>query len=449
MAMNLYNFRVNVVIRVALILLLCMMLAWVLITTQWFFTPLVLGILLLSVVINLVYYTERTTKKLTQFLISIRQGAFTNTFTGQRNDPLEAGLSSAFNDVIHEFQKISIEKETQYLYLQTLNENIGVSIISYEEDGRVEFMNPAAKVLLKKPYLRTIHEMENIDAKLLQVITSLPSGEKRVVKTFIQDEMQQLSVQVKDFVLHQKNFRLVLLQNINSELDQKEIEAWQKLISVLTHEIMNSVTPIASLSNAINGMLSAQDSFNDLTGEDKEDVISSLKTIENRSKGLVRFVDAYKHFSRVPELKLTSVDLHLLIQRIADLLRPDIKKSGLELTLSLVKGPLTILADRDLIEQVLINIVKNAIEAMKSQADGAICITTGRNSGGRKVITITDNGPGISDDILERIFIPFYTTKKQGTGIGLSFARQIMKLHNGDVTVKKPADRGTVFMLIF
>ncbi|ELR72443.1 hypothetical protein C900_01526 [Fulvivirga imtechensis AK7] len=446
--MNLKNFRLNILIRVLLMMALTLGLAFVLVSTEWFFTPLVIAILLLITVINLIYYAERMNSELTHFLLSIKQSGFTNIFKGTGKGANQAELSKAFNEVIEEFQKISIEKESQYQYLRTLNENIGVSIISFTVDGNIELMNPAAKTLLKKPYLKHINDVVAIDPLLYRVITELPSGDRQVIKVFIKDEMVQLSVQVKDFILQEKNFRLVLLQNIHIELDQKEVEAWQKLISVLTHEIMNSVTPIASLSTAVNQILQVDD-LEALSDEDKHDVVISLQTIENRSKGLLRFVHAYKDFAKTPELKISDVNITAMIERLTLLLRPDLDRAGITLNLGLKSKELKVRADHELLEQVLINLLKNAIEVLEDQEAPEISISA-RRTGARKVaITIEDNGPGIPKELIDRVFIPFYTTKKKGTGIGLSFARQIMKLHNGSITVQSDPGKGTAFHLEF
>ncbi|GAA0891803.1 sensor histidine kinase [Fulvivirga kasyanovii] len=446
--MNLKNFRLNIIIRVLLIMVLSLVLAFVLIKTEWLFTPIVIGILLISVATSLTWYVEKTNSDLTQFLLSIKQGSFTNIFKGTGKGSNQAQLSQAFNAVIEEFQKISIEKESQYQYLRTLNENIGISIISYTGDGEIELINPAAKNLLKKPYLKNIKDIEAIDPALHKAIVTLHSGERQVIKAYIKDEIIQLSLHVKDFILQNKSFRLVLLQNIHIELEQKEVEAWQKLISVLTHEIMNSVTPIVSLSSAINQMLHNED-LSKLPADDQEDIITSLQTIENRSKGLLKFVNAYKDFSKTPELKITDVNIVSMIERLTSLLKPDLEKSNIRLVMDIKARELKVKADHELLEQVLINLIKNAIEALDGAENGEISIAV-RRAGARKIaMTIEDNGPGMSKETIDRIFTPFYTTKKKGTGIGLSFARQIMKLHNGSVTVQSELKKGTVFHLEF
>ncbi|MBL6446240.1 GHKL domain-containing protein [Fulvivirga sp. 29W222] len=445
--MNLKNFRFNIIIRVMIISALALILAFVLVKTKWLFTPLVIGILLVSAVINLIYYVEKTNSDLTQFLISIKQGSFTNSFKGSKGSNQER-LSQAFNEVIEEFQKIRIEKESQYQYLRTLNENIGISIISYSDEGQVELMNPSAKNLLKKPYLKNIRDVEAVDPNLYHAITTLHSGERRVINAFIKDEIIQLSLHIKDFILQNKSFRIVLLQNIHIELEQKEVEAWQKLISVLTHEIMNSVTPIVSLSTAINQMLNNKE-LSQLPVDDQKDIITSIQTIENRSKGLLKFVNAYKDFSKTPELKIIDVDISGMIERITSLLKPDLEKSSIKLKLDIKGSELKVKADHELLEQVLINLLKNAIEALDGSQKGEIRISA-RRAGARKIaLTIEDNGPGMTKETIDRIFIPFYTTKKKGTGIGLSFARQIMKLHNGSITAQSEPEKGTMFHLEF
>lgn len=441
------SFRWNVVFRVGVILILSLALAWVLVNRQWFFTPLVLSMLLAISTYSLIQYTERTTRDLTQFLISIKQGGFTNVFTGKKRGKIQAGLNSAFNDIINEFQRISAEKESQYLYLQTLNENIGVSIISYSSNNQVEFMNAAAKVLLKKVHMKSINDLEEIDANLLFNIKEMSSGQRRVIKTFLHGEMQQLSIQVKDFVLNNTDFRLLLLQNINSELEQKEVEAWQKLISVLTHEIMNSVTPIVSLSTALDQMLKEPKVASSLAKDDHEDILKSIETIETRSKGLLHFVNAYKSVSRVPEVNVSPVSIKTMLERIVNLLQPDLDNAQIDLQLNIENVKVN--ADHDLLEQVIINLVKNAIEALDAIDNAKIELIAKRTFANTVKIVITDNGSGISPDVLDKIFIPFYTTKRSGTGVGLSFARQIMKLHNGNLSVKSEEGVGTTFVLTF
>ena len=444
MAYTIKNFRLNIIVRVILIGLVALLLTYVLLNTEWLFTPLFLALLLIILTINLISYSEKINRELAQFLYNIKQGGFTSlTKTGSGH------LGEVFNEVIEEFKKVNIEKESHYQYLKTLNENIGISIISYKQDGSITFVNPAGKALLQKPYLKNISDLQQVDGNLFRTVTTMRSGQREVVKVFIEGNMVQVTVQLKKFILQQETFYVILMQNIHSELEQKEVEAWQKLISVLTHEIMNSVTPIASLSTAINQQLIDVQQWDKLEQSDKQDLLISLQTIENRSNGLLKFVNAYKEFAKTPELRLSESDLVAIIQRICNLLDPDLRKAGIRLNLHFKMKELVIRLDHELIEQVFINILKNAIEALHDKKDPAITIELNRIEGRRAQVKIMDNGPGMEKDVLERIFIPFFTTKKKGTGIGLSFTRQVMKLHGGNIIVKSEAGTGTEIALEF
>lgn len=425
---------------------LSLLLAWVLVSTNWFFTPLVVGVVLILVVINLIFYVERTNKNLSQFLLSIKQGGFTNLFKDSAHGGTHGGLNEVFNEVMIQFQKVTLEKESHYQYLQTLTENLGVSLLSFDDDGHIELMNPAAKSLLKKPYLKNISDVKHINNELYEAVTLLDSEEKRVIKTVLSGELLQVSVQVKDFVAQEKHFRLVLIHNIHNELEEKEVEAWQKLISVLTHEIMNSVTPIVSLSTAMNQQLQHQEL--NMSNDDAEDLKLSLATIENRSKGLMRFVNAYKDFTKKPDINVSDIDLKQLVDRVVHLLSPDLQNAKIKTTIHVSDAHFNIKGDPELIEQVIINLLKNAIEVLDGRESAKVDLMLEKK--GRKcAITISDNGPGMERESLEKIFVPFFTTKKKGTGIGLSFARQIMRLHSGSISARSNLGEGTSFVLEF
>ncbi|MGK7389332.1 MAG: sensor histidine kinase [Candidatus Cyclobacteriaceae bacterium M2_1C_046] len=446
MAYLIKNFRINIILRVLIIGLLALLLAFIITTTEWLFTPLFILLLLIGFVVNLIFYVEKINNELSQFLYNIKQGGFTSLIKGNKGGKKK--LTHVFNEVIHEFKKVSIEKESHYQYLKTLNENIGISIISFKEHGEISLMNPSAKALLKKPFLKNIQQLEDIDPNLYKVLMKMRSGQREVIKSFIAGEMIHLSVQLKKFIVQEEKFNVLLLQNIHHELEQKEVEAWQKLISVLTHEIMNSVTPIASLSTAVNQQLNSVDSVDDLEQEDRADILTSLKTIENRSKGLLKFVNAYKEFAKTPELHLADTDLVALINRICNLLNPDLLRNNIDLVQDYSFKELKVRLDHELIEQVIINLIKNSLEALEGQNNGVIKIQLQKIENYKIQIKIADNGSGMDKETLEKIFIPFFTTKKKGTGVGLSFARQVLKLHGGSITVNSDIGKGTEINLL-
>ncbi len=427
------SFKFNVIFRCMLILAASLALSWVLLNRDWFFTPLVLIIILSGFVGNLIYYVEKTSRNLAQFLLNVKQAGFTHSFKSGEGG--ENKLNKVFNDVIEEFHRVSMERESHYLYLQTLNENLGVALVSYDQEGKIDLLNPAAKNLLKRPILRHIDELKEIDEGLFLLVKSLQSGDRKVLKAVIDNQLIQLSIQCKLFKVQDKTFTLLLIQNINEELEQKEVEAWQRLVSVLTHEIMNSVTPIASLSDVFNKLLEEKKSFKNFSEEETQDLSDSLKTIERRSKGLMKFVNAYKDFAKNPDLNITHFELDELVQRIIKLFQPDIESAQIEIKYQKSKDRSVIAADYDMMEHVIINLVKNAIEALRGKTNAILSIELLKAN--RQIsLKIIDNGPGISAEDMDKVFIPFYTTKKAGSGVGLSLARKIVKLHDGNLLVK-------------
>jgi signal transduction histidine kinase len=355
---------------------------------------------------------------------------------------------------MEEFRKLNLEKESHYQYLQALNENIGVAIISFRENGEIQFINSAAKLLLRKPRIEKIEDIRLINKKLFDKILSMHSGEKELVPMVLNNEWVQLSVQSRSFRLQDETFKLILLQNLHHELEEKEVEAWQKLINVLTHEIMNSVTPIVSLVKAVNSMLasnvSIQKLMNEMDTDERSDFEDSLKTIEERSRGLLKFVNAYREYSATPDFHPADFDFINTLQRVYSLLKPELDQNNIRLIFdfgSLKK--LNAYGDEQLIEQVIINLIKNAIHAVSDEEVPVIELKLKR-LGDRKVhLGIKDNGTGIHHEVMDRIFVPFYTTRKGGTGIGLSLSRQIMKLHNGKIYADTNSGGGASFTIQF
>lgn len=444
------EFRINVIIRVAVITVIALTLAYVLANRSWFFTPLVLTILLLAGVWSLIYYIERTNKDLTHFILSIKQGGFTSSFPAGKRGDIHRKLSEAFNDVIEEFRKINLQRETHYQYLQILTENIQVGIISFDLDGKVMSLNPAARQLLNVFHLRHTREIKSVNPKLYVTVNELEPGQRRLIRVLIANREVRLSLQVKELVMDGKPFKVVLMQDLNAELEEQEVDAWQKLIRVLTHEIMNSVTPIVSLTESLNVLLAMPDGgrkpLHLLDEEDREDLYGSLQTIENRSKGLLRFVNAYKDFTRTPELTLEPVDVSATISRVVTLLHQEFSSKQISVSTTDVSPRTMAKADAEWLEQVLINLFRNSIDALNDAVKPSIKVSAYVHNQ-RTVVSIADNGMGMDEETLEKAFIPFFTTKKKGSGIGLSLSRQIMRLHGGSLSIKSKEGEGTQVVL--
>ena len=315
----------------------------------------------------------------------------------------------------------------------------------------MELINNAAKKLLKIPRLGNIRDIESISPRLADKLSRISPGDKDLVKLKQGDDLLQLSIYATGFILRQQQLNLVAMQNIQTELEEKEMISWQNLIRVLTHEIMNSITPIASLASTAAGLL--KDNKECKIPEDVNEVIidvrQAVKTIEKRSKGLITFIDNYRELTRIPKPEFKIVQVKDLFDRVEILMKDQLKHNSIKFSTAIDPESLTITADPALIEQVLINLCKNSVEAVSGVSHPKIKLKAGTDGIGNPLVKVIDNGKGISEEVAERIFIPFFTTKPEGSGIGLSLSRQIIRLHKGTIGVASTPNERTVFKLRF
>jgi signal transduction histidine kinase len=315
----------------------------------------------------------------------------------------------------------------------------------------VELINNAAKKLLKIPRLKNISDLESVSSKLVVKLFELSPGANDLVKLQQDEDLLQLSIYATGFVLRKQRLMLVAMQDIQGALDEKEMKSWQNLIRVLTHEIMNSITPIASLASTAHALLKDErkcelpESMNETIG----DVRNAVNTIEKRSKGLLTFIENYRKLTRIPKPDFKIVSVKDLFERVEHLMKDQFEAHGIEFMRQMDPLSLELTADSALIEQVLINLCKNAVEALKGIAKPKIKLKAGTDGRGNPVIKVIDNGRGIPEDVAGRIFIPFFTTRPQGSGIGLSLSRQIIRLHKGTISVTSTPAEKTVFKLRF
>ena len=449
------NFRLNIIFRIILLAVSVSAFVYACLETSWIAFTFLLGAGIVGLTIEMIRYVEKTNRDLSHFLFSIRHHDFTKTFVSGGRGKSYLKLKFAFNNVIQEFRDLSAEKEAHHLYLQTVVEHVGTALLCLDKVGNVVLMNSAAKALLKKPYLPNINYLEKTDAQLYETVRRLKSGENRLVRVMLDHEMLHLSVQVKEFSLQDQYYKLVNLQNIRNELEEQELIAWQKLIRVLRHEIMNSITPVISLTDVIIQMLEDEvGEIRDLSqfdDEDLQDVRDGLKTIERRSKGLLEFVHTYRNLTKIPPPKFEITNLEELFGRLRILLKPEFAHKNIKFEVHLENPNLTLKADPALLEQVLINLLINARQAVetKGTTEGRIKLSATKSSSGSISIKVADNGNGITKEAQDNIFIPFFTTKKNGSGIGLSLSRQIMRLHKGTISLASQEGEGTVVTLDF
>jgi two-component system nitrogen regulation sensor histidine kinase NtrY len=449
------NFRLNIIVRIALLVITGYILVSVLHSGEYFMTPFLLVVLILFQIISLIHYIEKTNRIVTSFLESVRFSDFSRTFQAEGLGSSFDNLKKAFNKVIEDFQKIRSEKEEHYFYLQNIISHIEIGIIAYQKDGTVEMINNAAKKLFNVQHLKNIQLLETWNPGLELVFFNIEPGDNELVKVKRGEDLLQLSIQATEFKINERDIILVSIKNIQSELEEQEMEAWQKLIRVLTHEIMNSIAPIASLTSTVNLMVSeVAESIEKQAGEnfDREgidDIINALNTIHKRSTGLIHFVEKYRNLTRIPKPNFSVYKIRDQFDNIYSLLEKEIKEKKIKFEMSIVPEKLELTADEQLIEQVLINMVKNSIHALDNSEKKKITLKAYINNNGKRVIQVIDNGQGIIKEVGDKIFIPFFTTKSSGSGIGLSLSKQIMRVHNGNIKVNSLPNVETCFTLTF
>ena len=416
-------------------------------------TSVLIAVIIIFQVVYLIHYVDRTNRDLSSFLESIRFSEFTRSFQIEGMGSSFNELNRAFNDVISDFQKVRSEKEEHFHYLQSIVQNIDVAIIAYRKDGTVEMINKAAKQLFQIHSLKNIKGLEQLSQELVNTLLNLNPGENTLVKVQDQDDILQLAIYSTEFKVKEKLIILATINNIQSVLEEQETEAWQKLIRVLTHEIMNSITPIASLSSTLDIMLkSITDGGNireDMDMDTVTEIQQALQTINKRSTGLLHFVNTYRNLTRIPKPNFKIFPVTDLYKNIYLLMEEELVESKIKFVTSVEPDNIRVSADEQLIEQVIINLIRNSIHALEGRKDPTIELKAYYNKRGRVTMQVTDNGAGILPEVLDKIFIPFFTTKQSGSGIGLSLSRQILRLHNGTISAYSVPDKETAFTMTF
>ncbi|MBU1368579.1 MAG: GHKL domain-containing protein [Bacteroidetes bacterium] len=447
------KFRFQIVVRVLLIVASSLVLGHLFQKEQYQVSVIILLLLVLLQTISLILFAEHTNNRLAKFLQGIRHADFSASFSDEGLGKSFTNLSHQFNQIIHEFKKNRAEKEEHFNYLLTVIQHVSIGIIVFRHDGKIDVFNNAIKKMLRVSHLRNISELSAVKDDLPEILLHMKAGDKNLIKIFLEDELIQVSINATEFRMRGEEYVLVSLQNIHPELEEKEIESWQRLIRVLTHEIMNSITPISSLASTVQEMMTNPETdkleLNQLNEEDLESIYSAMATIESRSRGLLNFVEIYRNLTRIPKPNFRYFAIKELFDKAHELLKPKLDKFNIKCVCKVFPEEMMLLADPDLVDQVLINLLLNAIDAVKEQENAQISITASTNLNNRITVDIADNGSGIKTDLMDKIFMPFFTSKKEGSGIGLSLSRQIMQMHKGAISVKSKPGEGTVFTLTF
>jgi two-component system, NtrC family, nitrogen regulation sensor histidine kinase NtrY len=414
--------------------------------------------LLALITISFGIWLNRTNKKLSFFFSAVRNEETSLIFPEGLGFANEKLLNKSLNELNTKLKNAKINIELQEKFFKSIMEKIKTGIISFDNNGVVEFTNPEIEKMFGLDHISHIDKLKIIDPKLVELLEKIGSGEQKQINVKVSQNLMNLSVHSQTIRLQNRDIKIVTLQDIRSELDIHEMDSWQKLIRILNHEIMNSVAPITSLSSTLSGFYKSGEDHKSpehITPQIISDTIKGLNIIEDHGKGLIHFVESYRSLTQLPKPEFNKVNIKEFFERITILVNSNFDREEDNnlmrpvITASVVPDDLTLLADDKLLAQVLINVVKNSLEAYGESKQGSrISLNAVKNTEGRVVIKIRDNGPGMDADTLEKIFIPFFTTKESGSGIGLSLSRQIMRIHNGNITCDSVPGKGTTVSLI-
>ena len=409
------------------------------------------ALLVIPIAIFLVYdlylILKRAQAEVDDFAESVHYRDFSRYFNVSKAPTELQPLRQGFNEINNTFKEIRGEKEMQYQYLQKILELVDTGILSYQiETKALNWLNDSFKKMTDIPYLRNIDSLEKRDAALYAEVMDIQPGETKVITIERGGRQLKMLMAATVFQTEQIHNKIIAFQNINEALDETEAKAWQKLLSVMTHEIMNSVAPISSLADTLKNRLTDAVKLKPEPG-DWEDLELGLETIKRRSEGLLRFTESYRSLNKVTTLNLQRISVSSLFETLNTLMTPTFDQKNIQLDTILKDPQLELVADHNLLEQVLINLMVNAIDAVKDVAQPVITLSAYKDHG-KTLIKVSDNGNGIAADLIDKIFIPFFSTKKTGTGIGLSLCKQIMMLHKGNIYVQSVMGKGSAFIVV-
>ncbi len=383
-------------------------------------------------------------KQMVEFSEAVKYRDFTRRFVVKSEKTAEGKLYSAFNQINDVYKNISIDQALQHQYLNKVINMLDTAIIFYDADsGKVIWLNDAFKDLFQVPHLGNISGMEKRHPELYQKTMQLKVGKHQMETAHSSKGKIKLLMQSSGFETQDGSFRIIVYQNINEAIDETETRAWHKLLRVLTHEIMNSIGPISSLAETLHDRLEHWEGEQEI-----DDLKLGIFTIKRRSEGLLQFAKSYRLINKVDQPQFSEILVIQLFENIYQLLEPTLIQKNIDVDIIIKNTRMILRADLNLLEQVIINLLLNAIEAVKEVEEPYISLSAIET---RDVIQlkIQDNGGGMSPEIQEQIFTPFFTTKKTGTGVGLTLSKQIMLMHGGNISVDSKEGEGSTFTLQF
>ncbi|MEM8927405.1 MAG: ATP-binding protein [Bacteroidota bacterium] len=409
-----------------------------------------LVMLLVAQVFALIKFINSTNRKIAYFFDAIKNEDFTLRFPERVNIKSFKELNQSLNRVNGLIQEVHLQLQIRENYYQEILKQANIGIMSFNEKGHILFSNPTLEKLLNYSPLNHIKQLNQIDKGLYAIFKPFEPFERKLFQLTNEREQKQLALKCTPMTLDKNPLLLVVAQDIHHELDEKETDSWVKLIRVLTHEIMNTITPITSISDSILKHFKsvASESSQTVEIEKMTSSIRGLKVIRDQGTDLMEFVQSYRSFLNVPKPDKTLISAHKLFEK-ARVLTSKEANATTKISWSIQPSGLELFVDEKQITQVLINLVKNAAHSLEGQKNGVIQVLTSVDGNDRKFIEVRDNGPGIPEDLADEIFVPFFTTKDKGTGIGLSLSKQIMQRHGGSLKLHSIPNTETTFTLLF
>ena len=443
------NFYLQIILRVSLIILSAIGLAFLFIKEYYVGSIFVL-LLLALLGSQLVYYINHTNRKIAYFFDAIKNEDFTLHFPEKDLIKSFKHLNHSLNRVNALIQEVHLKKQEQEQYYQIILKQANIGILAFNEKGHIIFSNPTVEKLLNHSPLNHIKQLTQVDEKLYGLFDGLKPFDQKLFQLSNEREKTQLAIKSTAISINKENLLLVVIQNIHKELDEKETDSWIKLIRVLTHEIMNTITPMTSISESILKYYKTENGLVTIDHFDRkhiENTVKGLEVISEQGDNLMSFVQSYRTLLSVPEPDKEIILAKTLLDNVIVLMKQE--NSKIKINVKVLPENLELFIDKKQINQVLVNLSKNALQSLEKNKEGIINISAGTNNFKKKFIKITDNGSGIPPELIEEIFVPFFTTKNTGTGIGLSLSKQILRLHGGTIEVYSIPNKETSFVLTF
>jgi two-component system, NtrC family, nitrogen regulation sensor histidine kinase NtrY len=444
------RYSIIVIIRIIFIALNSFVLIWFYTQTNRPATTLLFLILLIIQTAYLIFYLNGINRDLANFIVFLQENDTTLAFTRKKIEKSFKGLTYQLDKINEKLHTAAIEKERQFQYFHTVIKQIDTGIIAVDQEEKVEICNKAAEKILGIHSIQKLNEITRLYPELSGFFRTKGINPVSPVRINKKGREQVLAVKSGSIKFESKVIRLVTLQNIKSELEAGELDAWRRLIRIQRHEIMNSITPITTLTTAIKRQFKQGGDLKnsiEITSEQIQDALRSVDVIEDRSLGLIQFMERFRDLTDIPVLKKETFPLKRILDQVIGLFSKNLISGNISLKTDIVPENLMLHGDENLLEQVLINLVKNSIEALHDLS-GEIFVTAYRTVQNETVIQVADNGTGIRKDNMDNIFIPAFTTKEKGSGIGLSIIRQIVQLHQGSIEVRSTPGVKTVFEIV-